>query len=188
MREGKSRCSVRSWNIGFFVIAYHGRVKRRKATTCGWDILVEKWKDGSSNWIALKDLKDSYPVERARYTTTQNLDDEAALSWWVPFVLKKKLRILKKVKSSTSIIVLKQGGSSSLFLLLAIGEGEVLQVATVLLPPYWLMKLQRRHWSEESKSYNWCMKTNRNGEMLWWKETATTIAPSLICLRFNNGQ
>jgi hypothetical protein len=58
------------------------------------------------------------------------------LSWWVPFVLKKKLRILKKVKSSTSIIVLKQGGSSSLFLLLAIGEGEVLQVATVLLPPY----------------------------------------------------
>ena len=37
-------------------------VKRRKATTRGWEMLVE-WKDGSSDWIALKDLKESYPVK-----------------------------------------------------------------------------------------------------------------------------
>ena len=87
---------------GTYVNAYYGRVKRRKATTCGWDILVEERKDGSSDWIALKDLKDSYPVERALYTTNQNLDDEAVLTWWVPSVLKKKLRILKKVQSKYS--------------------------------------------------------------------------------------
>ena len=31
-------------------------VKRRKATTRGWELLVE-WKDGSTDWISLKDLK-----------------------------------------------------------------------------------------------------------------------------------
>ena len=32
-----------------------------KRTTKGWRLLVE-WKDGSSSWIPLKDLKDAYPV------------------------------------------------------------------------------------------------------------------------------
>ena len=30
---------------------------RRKRTTRGWDLLV-RWKDGSNNWISLKDLKE----------------------------------------------------------------------------------------------------------------------------------
>lgn len=42
---------------GTYVNAYGG-VKRQKATTHGWEILVE-WKDGSSDWIAFKDLKES---------------------------------------------------------------------------------------------------------------------------------
>jgi hypothetical protein len=41
-------------------------VKRRKSTTRGWGLLVE-WKDGSTDWVALQDLKESYPVELARY-------------------------------------------------------------------------------------------------------------------------
>ena len=81
---------------GTYVNAYG--VKRRKATTRGWELLVE-WKDGSSDWIALKDLKDSYPVELALYATNRKIDVEPAFAWWVPFVLKKKSRILKKVKS-----------------------------------------------------------------------------------------
>jgi hypothetical protein len=32
-------------------------VKRKKATTRGWQILVE-WRDGSTDWIELKDLKE----------------------------------------------------------------------------------------------------------------------------------
>ena len=33
-----------------------------KITTRGWKLLCE-WKDGSTEWIALKDIKDSYPLE-----------------------------------------------------------------------------------------------------------------------------
>ena len=64
-------------------------VKRRKATTRGWEILVE-WRDGSSDWIAMKDLKESYPVELAMYATDRKIDDEPAFAWWVPYVLKKQ--------------------------------------------------------------------------------------------------
>ena len=73
-------------------------VKRRKATTRGWEVLVE-WRDGTSDWIALKDLKESYPVERALYATACGIDKEPAFAWWVPYVLKKQKRILEKVKS-----------------------------------------------------------------------------------------
>ena len=37
-----------------------------KKTTRGWKLLVE-WKDGSSDWIVLKDLKDLNPIETAEY-------------------------------------------------------------------------------------------------------------------------
>ena len=73
-------------------------VKRRKTTTRGWEILVE-WRDGSSDWVALKDLKDSYPVELAIYAKENSLEDEPAFVWWVPYVLRKQKRILQKVKS-----------------------------------------------------------------------------------------
>jgi len=43
-------------------------VKRRKTTTRGWGFLI-KWKDGSTDWILLKDLKESYPVKLAHYAT-----------------------------------------------------------------------------------------------------------------------
>lgn len=33
-----------------------------RKTTIGWEFLVS-WKDGSANWIKLKDLKQSNPVE-----------------------------------------------------------------------------------------------------------------------------
>jgi hypothetical protein len=73
-------------------------VKRRKTTTRGWEILVE-WKDGSTDWVSLKDLKESYPVELAHYAMNQNLQDEPAFAWWLPYTLKKEKRILQKIKS-----------------------------------------------------------------------------------------
>ena len=72
--------------------------QRRKLTTRGWEICVS-WKDGSTNWIALKDLKDSYPVELAQYAIDNNIADQPVFAWWVPFVRKKQQRILSKVKS-----------------------------------------------------------------------------------------
>ena len=58
-----------------------------------------EWRDGSSGWVALKDLKESYPIELALYATNRKIDDEPAFAWWVPFVMKKKSQILQKVKS-----------------------------------------------------------------------------------------
>jgi hypothetical protein len=47
-----------------FVTMRNG-VKQRQFTTQGWQILCQ-WKDGSTNWVALKDVKHSYPVYWSR--------------------------------------------------------------------------------------------------------------------------
>ena len=72
--------------------------KRRRETTKGWELLVE-WKDGSTNWVSLKDIKESYPVEVAEFALATRISMEPAFAWWVPFVLKERNRILAKVKS-----------------------------------------------------------------------------------------
>jgi len=72
--------------------------KRRILTTKAWEICVQ-WKDGSTDWIALKDLKDSYPVDLAGYTVNNKIDGEPAFAWWVPYTIKKRSAIIKKVKS-----------------------------------------------------------------------------------------
>lgn len=69
-----------------------------KRTTRGWQLLVH-WKDGSSQWIKLKDLKVSNPIELAEYAKAKGIDEEPAFKWWVPFTLKKRDRIIKKVKA-----------------------------------------------------------------------------------------
>ena len=72
--------------------------KGRRETTKGWELLIE-WKDGSTNWVSLKDIKESYPVEVAEFALATRISMEPAFAWWVPFVLKKRNRILAKVKS-----------------------------------------------------------------------------------------
>jgi hypothetical protein len=74
------------------------RGRRRRETTKGWEILVQ-WKDGSTSWEALKDIKESYPVQMAEYAVQRRISQEPAFAWWVPHVLKKKDRIIAKVKS-----------------------------------------------------------------------------------------
>lgn len=75
----------------------HGSV-RKKRTTRGWQLYV-LWKDGSGDWIELKDLKDSYPVQLADYAESQGLSEEPAFAWWVPHVLRKRKRIISKLKT-----------------------------------------------------------------------------------------
>ena len=72
--------------------------KRRRETTQGWEVLIE-WKDGSSTWVALKDAKESYPVQLAEYAVASRISEQPAFAWWVPFTLRKRNRILAKVKS-----------------------------------------------------------------------------------------
>jgi hypothetical protein len=71
---------------------------KRRATTKGWEILVT-WKDGSTNWLSLKDVKDTYPVQLAEYAVANKLEKEPAFAWWVNYVLKKRETILSKIKT-----------------------------------------------------------------------------------------
>ena len=70
--------------------------KRRWETTKGWEILIQ-WKDGSTTWERMKDIKQCYPLQLAEYALTHNIADKPAFSWWVGFVLKKKNAIISKV-------------------------------------------------------------------------------------------
>ena len=74
-------------------------MKRKKRTTQGWEVLV-RWKDGSSNWVTLKDIKDSYPIELVEYAIRNNIHEEPAFAWWVPFVQKKGERLFQKIQLS----------------------------------------------------------------------------------------
>lgn len=69
-----------------------------KRTTKGWKLLVS-WKDGTTTWVPLKDLKESNPVEVAEYAIGNKIASEPAFNWWVHYVAKRKERILSKVKS-----------------------------------------------------------------------------------------
>ena len=79
-------------------IATKTGTKRRRETTKGWELLV-RWKDGGTDWIALKHIKESYPVQVAEYAVSSRISDEAAFAWWSSSVLKKRKRIIAKTKS-----------------------------------------------------------------------------------------
>ena len=67
-------------------------------TTKGWEIYV-KWKDQSTSWVTLKDLKESDPVLLAEYAVTNDIQTEPAFKWWVPYTLRKREAIIAKVNS-----------------------------------------------------------------------------------------
>ena len=71
---------------------------RKVRTTRGWEFYVQ-WRGGSGDWVSLKDLKDSYPIDLAQYAIDNKLETEAAFAWWVPYVQRKKRIIIQKLKS-----------------------------------------------------------------------------------------
>jgi hypothetical protein len=88
--------SAISKDQGFYT-SYNGNQIRRK-TTKGWKLCVE-WKDGSTSWIPLSELKASNPVEVAEYAVANHLIEEPAFAWWTKDVLRRRNRIISKVKS-----------------------------------------------------------------------------------------
>jgi hypothetical protein len=75
-----------------------GGVGKPKMTMNGWRLLVQ-WKDKTTSWIPVKDLKESNPIETAEYAIANKILDEPAFAWWVRKVLCQRDRIIKKVKS-----------------------------------------------------------------------------------------
>eukprot|EP00957_Ditylum_brightwellii_P120858 9217663-Ditylum_brightwellii.AAC.1 len=58
-----------------------------------------QFKDEGLEWVKLKDLKSTNPVELAEYNVINHLVDEPAFKWLVPHVIRKRNRIINKVKS-----------------------------------------------------------------------------------------
>ena len=57
------------------------------------------WKDGSTSWENLKDMKHGFPVQTAEYAASRRLQDLPAFNWWVKHTLKKKEQIIKAVRT-----------------------------------------------------------------------------------------
>ncbi len=69
----------------------------KRCNTYGWKICCQ-WKDGSTTWESLKDLKESHPLEMAEYAVTQGIDHKPTFNWWVPQVLGLRKCIIFLVK------------------------------------------------------------------------------------------
>ena len=54
---------------------------------------------GNTTWVALKDIKEAYPVQLLEYALAGKISMEPVFAWWVPHTLKKRNRIIVKVKS-----------------------------------------------------------------------------------------
>ena len=57
--------------------------------TVGWYFLI-KWKNRPKEWVHLKVLKESNPVDVAYYVTAHRIEKEPAFVWWVPYTLGKR--------------------------------------------------------------------------------------------------
>ena len=79
-----------------YYISKNSQQPVRCKTTKGWFIKIQ-WKDGTTSWKSLKDVKESVPVQLASYATDVGIQDEPAFSWWVPYTLRKRDQIISAV-------------------------------------------------------------------------------------------
>ena len=82
--------------------------RRMRQSTLGWKFLT-LWKDGSESWIPLKLLKESNPIEVAEFAKARGIDDEPAFNWWIPYILRRRDRIIYAVNKRIKIMSHKYG-------------------------------------------------------------------------------
>ena len=72
------KCSGEAIQMADTYIVMKNGTKRMRQTTVGWKFLV-KWANGSRQWIDLKNLKESSPVQVAEYAMARDIGDEPPL-------------------------------------------------------------------------------------------------------------
>ncbi len=77
--------------------AVHNGQDYMQLTTLGWHICCQ-WKDGSTSWEKLSDVKESHPQQMAEYAVAMGVDHEPSFNWWVPHMLRKRDSIVALVK------------------------------------------------------------------------------------------
>ena len=58
-----------------------------------------KWKDGSTSWEVMKDVKECFPSQLTDCAQASGIIHQPAFAWWCHHVAKKRERIISKVKS-----------------------------------------------------------------------------------------
>jgi hypothetical protein len=67
--------------------------------------IVLPWKDCFILWIDLTDLKESHPVQTAKYAKTAGIDHEPAFSWWTNDVLRRREQIISLVRKRETLYI-----------------------------------------------------------------------------------
>ncbi len=80
---------------GIYMVGGQEQLKRAAA---GWKINVEFSEDGTTDWLLLRDVKESNPIDLAKYAVASKINHESAFKWWVPLVLQKRHQMINKVK------------------------------------------------------------------------------------------
>ena len=80
-----------------FAVSSNGNIHKRR-TTKGWRLCVQ-WKDGSTSWEDLKDMKDVFPIQVAKFAISQGIGKEPTFAWWVKDVISKRHRFVKAMKT-----------------------------------------------------------------------------------------
>ena len=107
-------------------------------TTKGWNLLI-RWKDGSTNWLPLSVVKESFPVECAEFAQARYLHHEPAFKWWCSSVLKKRKVIINKVKTNRA----HRKGSMKYGILIPSNVREALQFDKDNGNTYWHDAIQK---------------------------------------------
>ncbi len=69
-----------------------------RCSTIGWQLCCQ-WRDGSTSWTNIADLKEPHLIEVTEYAKIIGIDHEPAFNWWVPHILKRRDRIILLVKT-----------------------------------------------------------------------------------------
>jgi len=80
-----------------YITTRTGTRQMRQITVC-WLFLVKQG-DGSQQWIDLKILKESNPVQVSAYVIARRIQDEPVFAWWVPYDMRKRDIIVSMLKS-----------------------------------------------------------------------------------------
>ena len=90
-----------------YFISKRGRRSMCK-TTVDWKFNI-KWRNRTTKWVSIKDLKESNPIPVAEYVTARDIQAGPAFAWWVPYTLRKRDRIIASVNSCVHKTSLKYG-------------------------------------------------------------------------------
>ena len=73
-RKDKSAVSIENG----FITQSNGN-KKCKLTTRGWQVLVE-WRDETTTWMDMKDVKEASPIELAEYAVANHIENEPSFA------------------------------------------------------------------------------------------------------------